>query len=85
MATETRKQQTYQKAPGAPTKAQQLARIVEQMRDLAREAEQLCEGMLPAQVEYAMRLCWDHLDDDHRALHIAFVDTQVKARRKAAG
>ncbi|OPZ64476.1 MAG: hypothetical protein BWY85_01145 [Firmicutes bacterium ADurb.Bin506] len=37
MAAETRKPQTYQKAPGAPTKAQQLARLTEQMLDLARE------------------------------------------------
>ncbi len=84
MAAETRKPQTYQKAPGAPTKAQQLARLTEQMLDLARETEALCEGMLPAQVEYALRLCWDHLDDDHRALHIAFVDRQVRERGKAA-
>ena len=54
------------------------------MLDLARETEALCEGMLPAQVEYALRLCWDHLDDDHRALHIAFVDRQVRERGKAA-
>ncbi len=80
MAAETRKPQTI-KRPGEPTRAQQLARIVEQMRDLAREAEQLCEGMLPAQVEYAFRLIWDNLDAKHRGLLVAFVDVQ-RAKRQ---
>ena len=81
MAAETRKPQTYQKAPGAPTKAQQLARLTEQMLDLARETEALCEGMLPAQVEYAFRLIWDNLDANHRGLLVAFVDVQ-RAKRQ---
>ena len=80
MAAETRQPQTI-KRPGEPTRAQQLARIVEQMRDLAREAAQLCEGMLPAQVEYAFRLIWDNLDANHRSLMAAFVDVQ-RAKRQ---
>lgn len=73
------------RTPGQPIKAKQLAEILDQMGKLAAEAEALAEGMVPAQVEYAGRLLWDRMDDDHRALHIAFVDTQVKARRRAAG
>lgn len=71
--------------PGSPTKAQELASLLAQMQTLAAQAEALAADMLPAQAEYAFRLVWDACDADHRALLVAFVDTQVKARRKAAG
>lgn len=71
--------------PGQPTKARQLADLLIQMSDIAAEANNLVKTMVPAQAEYAFRLVWDACDADHRALLVAFVDTQVKARRKAAG
>jgi hypothetical protein len=76
---------TRPRKPNTARKAQQLAELLAQMAELAAQAETLAADMMPAQAEYAGRLLWDRMDDNHRALHIAFVDTQVKLRKRAAG